>query len=495
MFGDIKKRIVPSLIILTASIIPFVLWAKFLSESEGFLWIPLVGLCGVVLGIFYLMFGMKPALSLTGGVALCVLFIALPTPWNVIFFVASIIIGWILSLMRKGKAKKKLMESDPTITKVKAAEIIASGGESVTDLAIDAGGNTIAGALDEAQGFGQRITEEMLETGFLVIHNATLNNFLRPYLLSFDEEGLLLYCIEEKERAEQLTSKVLSFDREGLLYYGINQKEGLEQLTSIRDSTERNPKDVRIEYRDISHVSLALKTVLVDKGIYLTIHSRNKKRKYAVMNPSVSSKQVEKLFTTFSSIRVENKIQGDFLPTIKVTDTIRNVDYIKEADEETVRRKRASRRWRTALTVLTALLTFSLLVLGIRFRSPFPFVVMCLWPFVITGFFIAKQEDLTLGESKLGKWSVFPTYAAHFLTSSGVSWLIILEVWECTCIFRHPQFWLYGGMGTIIFFVFAWWWIREFHGGMKKKLGLALASIAFGFQIVAMLLILLHILR
>ena len=330
----------------------------------------------------------------------------------------------------------------------------------------DVGENTISGEMDEAGDFRQRIAEEMLAAGFLVIQKATWNHFLRPYLLSFDKEGLLLYCVEKEERLEQLISK--------------------------GGSIEVIPEDVRIEYRDISHVGMTLKTVLGDKGIHLTIYSGNRKRKYMVASGSVSSKQVEELFATFSSIRVENKIKGDFPPTVKVPKIICNVDYLKKADGETVRRKKVSRRWRSALVVLSVLLTFTLLVLGIGYRSPLPFVVMCLWPFVITGVFIVRQKDLTLGESGFGKWTIFPAYAAHFFISVGLSWWIIIEWWECSCISRHPQFWFYAKIGIILFYVLAWWRIQEFRWEEGKKFILAFVSIAYGFQIVAMLVMLLH---
>lgn len=315
---------------------------------------------------------------------------------------------------------------------------------------------------------------EGIEAGFLMIQNLITHHNPRPYLLSFGQEGLVLYCIKEEERLEQLI-----------------QADGKIEVSS---------KDVIIEYRDIKYVRLTLKTVLSYKRIHLTVHTYRKKMKYMVTS-KVSSRQVEELFAKHSTIYVENKIKEEFQQSEIIAETeytnqpmaidiIATVNHIGELDDETIRRKRTSRNWRIVLTILSFVLTFTLMALALIKGSTLPLIGTLLWPIVILGFHIARQEDFTLWESRFGKLSISPAYGGHFIVSVIIGWWIIFEWWECTCISRHPEYGLYGGIGAILFFMFARWRILEFRG--KSNFDLAFISILFGLQIISVLIFRLH---
>ena len=129
MLGDIKKKVVPSLVIVTVSMIPFVLWVTLMSESKEFLWMVLVSLFGFVMGFLYLMCSLRAALKLALGITIPVAYMflvtALPNPWNIASIVAFFVVLWILGLMRKRKGKKELLQMDSAMTEAKTSEITA----------------------------------------------------------------------------------------------------------------------------------------------------------------------------------------------------------------------------------------------------------------------------------------------------------------------------------------------------------------------------------
>ena len=286
-------------------------------------------------------------------------------------------------------------------------------------------------------GMGER---GIINDRFLMIESITLSH-VDYYLMVPKEDEFTLYRLNERKRYHNLiaehTNEKLVFD------------------------------DVRIKHTDITDINLFFKKRFGMEKIHLTISTKEKSRTY-VVSSEISSKQINEFLTKHCDINVNNQV---------------------EVDEEVLKRIKMSRMLNRFLGILS-LSGFVFVVLGIRY--PVLHALLLLWPIIITGFYIFRQDNIQFLGWRQGKSSIVFSYLCNPILTTIFIWRIILGVWQLTCLFQHPFVWLFGGLGAIILLSCMFRFVKEHHNKVRIKIGMIFISGIYGAQTSAVLLFLIH---
>jgi hypothetical protein len=453
-FQNLVKRFPKALVglVATAAMV-FLVWRLWPEADMVYV---LIGIAGVCISVFYLLGGIGLVIGGIVLIGLGVLIEILDGQWLMLLILGIVIVGLFFNRRYKRRLKQELRESNPNLSEEQIAEIVA------TKNAVQSNTNQPQATKDASMA---------AQMGFILTDGKKREDV---FLLAPNKYGIMFYRLDSQKRMEEVLAGNLM-----ITAHADDKQAYKEEIINVRLFQKK--------HFSIQRLWIEI-TYLGEAGV------GEVKEKHLVAN-GISVRQVEEFFLTHTDTTVDNQVieQERFSQGFEIANQL--ITEIEETEPEIVA-SRYSARKRNRFMSWTSFLSISLVILGIMFfqELPYlPFVLLLVWPIIVTVFLARNQEHVALTLSNTGKPVIFFSYIWNPLLSGGLTWYIILFIIECTCLARRQSFFVVGAVGAVIFFLFVTYFTREIRKSIGVKLLLLIISLGFGAQITGVLLLEFHL--